>query len=68
MSGRKKVSDLFADLRFTGLQKDGAVMIVDCSREMAECQHVAGVLGVRMDDRYKIKETTLSIIRITVLS
>ena len=68
MSGRKKVSDLFADLRFTGLQKDGAVMIVDCSREMAECQHVAGVLGVRMDDRYKIKETTSSIIRITVLS
>ena len=68
MKGRKKVSDLFADLKFTSLQKNGSVMIVDCEQKMAECQHVAGVLGVRIDDRYKITKNTSSIIRITVLS
>ena len=68
MKGRKKVSDLFTDLKFTSLQKEQAVMIVDCSPEMAGLQHLAGVLGVRMDDRYKITGKTSTIVRITILS
>ena len=67
MKGRKKVSDLFADLKFTSKQKEQALMIVDCAPEMAGRQHVAGVLGVRIDDRYKITESTSTIIRITIL-
>ena len=67
MKGRKKVSDMFADLKYTSVQKDQALMIVDCKAEMADQQHIAGVLGVRMDDRYKITPKTKSIIRLTIL-
>ena len=67
MKGRKKVSDMFADQKYTSLQKSQAVMIVDCHSDLAEKQHIAGVLGYRIDDRYKIRPTTRMIIRITLL-
>ena len=67
MKGRKKVSDMFADRKYTSAQKNQAVMIVDCRPDLAEQQHIAGVLGLRMDDRYKITTTTKKIIRITLL-
>ena len=67
MKGRKKVSDIFADMKYTSTQKDGALMIVDCHGDLAAQQHIAGVLGLRIDDRYKITHTTKSIIRITIL-
>lgn len=67
MKGRKKVSDLFADLKFSQIQKDEAVMIVDVSGEYAVQQHVAGVLGLRIDDRYKVGDDTSEIIRITCI-
>ena len=67
MKGRKKVSDIFADQKYTSVQKTDSVMIVDCFGELAEQQHIAGILGLRMDDRYKITPTTRSIIRITLL-
>ena len=54
-------------MKYTGTQKDGAVMIVDCSGDLTEQQHIAGVIGLRIDDRYKITPTTKSIIRITLL-
>ena len=63
LKGRKKVSDLFADLKYDSFAKDAAVMIVDCRGELAEEQHIAGVLGVRMDDSYKVTSKTRSIIR-----
>ena len=67
MKGRKKVSDIFADQKYTSIQKDQSVIIVDCKGNLAEQQHIAGILGLRMDDRYKITDNTESIIRITVL-
>lgn len=69
MRGRKKVSDLYADLKYGALEKDASVMIVDTRSEgFAEDQHIAGVLGVRLDDRYKVTSSTKTIIRITILN
>ena len=67
MRGRKKISDLFADLKYDALEKESSLMIVDCRGEMAEKQHVAAVMGVRSDDAYKVDESTASVIRITIL-
>jgi tRNA(Ile)-lysidine synthase len=67
MKGRKKVSDIFSDLKFTSVQKEQAVIIVDCKGELPAQQHVAGIVGLRIDDRYKITDDTKTIIRITVL-
>jgi tRNA(Ile)-lysidine synthase len=67
MKGRKKVSDIFADLKFTSHEKDQAAMIVDCRGNLADQQHIAGILGIRMDDRYKVTAATKKIIRITLL-
>lgn len=67
MKGRKKVSDLFADLKFDTLQKNAAVMIVDtCTEGLAKCQHIAAVAGVRIDERYKVTPQTSSVVRISV--
>ena len=69
MHGKKKVSDLFADLKYGSLEKNSAVIMVDtCSDGLAENHHIAGVMGVRMDDRYKVTPTTKTIIRITILN
>ena len=68
MKGRKKVSDLFADLKYGSFEKEAALMIVDCAGERAEQQRVAGVLGVRMDKDYKVSAETEDIIRITLLN
>lgn len=69
MNGKKKVSDLFADLKYGTLEKETAVMIVDTRSEgLAETQHIAGVMGVRLDDRYKVTPTTKTIIRIEILN
>ena len=68
MRGRKKVSDLFADLKYNALDKERAIIMVDtCTDGLADQQHVAGVLGVRADDRYKVSDITESVIRITIL-
>ena len=67
MRGRKKVSDMFVDLKYGTFDKEAALMMVDCRGDLAENQHVAGVLGVRLDDAYKVDENTKSIIRITLL-
>ena len=68
LKGRKKVSDLFADLKFTQIDKAKALMILDCRGDLAERQHVAGVLGYRIDDRYKVDHTTRSIVLMTILN
>ena len=68
LKGRKKVSDLFADLKFTQMDKEKALMIVDCRGDLAENQHIAGVLGYRIDDRYKVDQTTRNIILMTILN
>ena len=56
----------FADLKYDGIMKAGAVMIVDTMTEgMAENQHLAGVACLRIDNSYRITDNTTSIIRIT---
>ena len=67
MKGKKKISDLFADLKYDEFMKNDALMIVDVQTSgLADAGHIAGVVGVRIDDRYKITETTEKIIRITL--
>jgi tRNA(Ile)-lysidine synthase len=66
MRGKKKVSDLFADLKYDSFMKASAVIIADVQTEgLTEVQHVAGVAGVRIDDRYKVKPSTKSVIRLS---
>ena len=65
MKGRKLLSDIFTDLKFSASQKASAVVIIDTlTPEMAESQHIAALAGLRIDEGYKIKSTTESIIRI----
>ena len=67
MRGKKKVSDLFADLKYDSLRKSSAVVLVDTvSDSLAQEGHIAAVLGVRSDDRYKVVSTTVRAIRISV--
>ena len=68
MKGKKKISDLFADLKLTHAEKEQSVILVDCTSDMAEQQHVAAVLGMRIEDRYKVTDRTKQIIRITLFS
>ena len=68
LKGRKKVSDFFADLKFTQAQKSRTLMIADCSENSAENQRIAGVLGYRIDDRYKVDASTKNIIVISILN
>ena len=63
MKGKKKVSDLFADLKYDAFEKSSAVMLADCAGAMEN--RVAAVLCVRMDDKYKINDATGRVIRIT---
>lgn len=66
MRGKKKVSDLFADLKYDSLQKGKAVVVVDTTTDgMAENQHIAALACVRIDGRYRISDSTESIIRIS---
>ena len=64
MKGKKKVSDLFADLKYDSASKESAIMIVDVSRSGNEDGHVAAVMGERMDEIYSITDITKNIIRI----
>ena len=68
MRGKKKVSDLFADLKYSSLDKDAAIIMVDTLSEgLAGQQHIAGLLGVRIDDRYRVTLSTRTVLRITML-
>ena len=66
MKGKKKLSDMFTDLKYSYQDKENALVLVDCTGDRAEKQHVAALLGVRMDDHYKVSDRTTSIIRITL--
>ena len=67
MRGKKKVSDMFADLKYDAFAKDSAIMIVDTQTEgLAEQQHLAGILGVRIDNRYKVTSSTKTILRLSI--
>ena len=66
MRGRKKVSDFFADMKYAHADKSKALMLVDCTGDRAESQHIAGILGNRIDEHYKVTEDPVSVIRITL--
>lgn len=65
MKGRKKVSDIFADLKYGVSEKLSAVVIEDV--HSLDGSHVAALIGVRMDDRYKISPMTSMVLKISVL-
>ena len=66
MKGRKKLSDLFSDLKYGNLEKNAAVVVVDCRGDFAEKQHVTAVLPIRIDNYYKVTQETIRIISIAL--
>ena len=70
MKGRKKVSDLFTDLKYSLKDKSRSVIIVggDCLSEPGKGQgkRVSAVLGVRADDMTKVSETTETVIIVRI--
>ena len=59
MRGRKKLSDLFVDLKMNLLEKEKACVVVK------EDHHVAALLCRRIDAAVKVSSRTVSVIRIT---
>ena len=66
MKGKKKLSDMFTDLKYNYQDKENALVLVDCTGDRAEKQHIAALLGARIDNHYKVSDRTTSIIRITL--
>ncbi len=66
MRGKKKLSDLFTDLKLDAAAKGRAVVLSESSDDMQKKQHVAGVLGMRTGDMYKVTSATERIIRVSV--
>jgi len=64
MRGKKKISDLFADLRYGQMQKESAVMLVGVPAQ-EENRHISAVACVRIDNTYRITDSTESIVRIS---
>lgn len=55
MRGRKKLSDMFVDLKLDVLEKEKALVIAD------EGSHILALLGHRIDDAVKVTEATASV-------
>jgi tRNA(Ile)-lysidine synthase len=64
MRGKKKISDIFADMKWHQAQKKDAVIIAVAEDYESSESRVAGLLGVRMDDAYRISDSTTVIVRI----
>lgn len=67
MKGKKKVSDMFTDLKYDSFAKSSAVMLSDSRDSLASEGHIAALLGVRIDERYRVTDATTDIIRVTEL-
>ena len=68
MGGKsKKISDLFADLKFSLTEKESAVMLVSPALNAAGDGHVAALVGHRMDEALRIPEGSTKAIRISIL-
>ena len=68
MEGRaKKLSDLFADNKFSLSDKDAAVVIESPELERDGEGHVAAVAGLRMDEALRVAKGSEKILRITIL-
>ena len=58
--GRKKLSDLFVDLKFGLPEKEKALVVA------GEGSHVHALLGLRIDESVKVSESTASVTRIRI--
>ena len=58
MSGWKKLSDLFVDEKLSLLEKE-QVLILTSGEE------IAWVVGIRMDDRFKVNKDTRTVLKLT---
>lgn len=67
MRGRKKLSDLFADLKWDAARKASAPVLVEDVADGADGKRVVALLGVRMDDRFKVSDKADMIIRIKII-
>lgn len=61
MSGRKKLSDMFVDLKFSVEDKRRAVILKRRDEEKS-----AALVGQRIDDSYKVGSSTVSVVRISL--
>ena len=66
MKGRKKLSDLFVDLKFSPVDKDRAVVAVSPALNSDGSGHVAALLCLRIDDSLKITDSSCGAIVITM--
>ncbi|MBR6247273.1 MAG: tRNA lysidine(34) synthetase TilS, partial [Bacteroidales bacterium] len=62
LRGRKKLSDLFVDLKYSLPDKDAALVVVP----RGGGSHIIALAGVRIDEKYKVKDTTENCIKITL--
>lgn len=60
LKGKKKVSDFFNDQKLSLRQKEKVWLVTDD-------ENIIWIVGYRIDDRYKVKETTLKVMYITFL-
>ena len=58
--GRKKLSDLFTDLKFNALQKEKALVVA----ADAETSHVLALVGYRVDESVKLSFATRCCLRL----
>ena len=63
MRGRKKVSDLFTDLKFDALAKSGALILTSDEND----SHILAVAGKRIDDFVKVTDRTGLVVSVKLL-
>lgn len=70
MKGRKKISDLFTDLKFSVPDKSKAVMLVSpglgTGSDSGHGHRVAAVLGVRSDNATRITDDTDNVLTVRI--
>ena len=68
MKGKKKVSDIFTDLKYDALKKASAIVAFRPADSVSGgYQRVAAILGERVDDSFKVWPSTRIVIRITLI-
>lgn len=65
MRGKKKISDIFTDLKYDAAAKKSAVVLSGTADSTQADSHVVSLLWVRMDSAYKVDDKTEMIIRIS---
>lgn len=70
LKGRKKLSDMFTDMKYGPEEKESAVVLVAppsvSSSPDAPEHHVSALLGVRIDDSLKVTSSTKEVIIISI--